>query len=192
MIEAVCKTMPELPWDKRARFQSDYGLNEYDANVLVASRELADYFEQVVKLSKAPAKLTTNWVMGDLSAALNKEHLDITESPVSAEQLAQMVQRIDDNTISGKIAKTVFQAIWNQEGSADDIIEKQGLKQVTDSGAIEKVITDIIAANPGQLEQYRSGKDKLFGFFVGQVMKATGGKANPAQVNELLKKHLDQ
>jgi aspartyl-tRNA(Asn)/glutamyl-tRNA(Gln) amidotransferase subunit B len=189
-LEQVKARLPELPDDKKQRFMQEYGLSLYDAAVLTSNRELAQYFEETVKLSESDAKLCTNWVMGDLSALLNKENLDITESKVSAAQLAGMLRRITDKTISGKIAKTVFEAMWAGEGEADAIIEQKGLKQVTDSGAIEKLIDDVIANNPKQLEQYRAGKDKLFGFFVGQVMKISKGKANPAQVNELLKKKL--
>jgi len=189
-LEQVKAKLPELPDEKKQRFMQEYGLSLYDAAVLTSSRELADFFEETVKLSASDAKLCVNWVMGDLSALLNKENLDITESKVSAPQLAGMLRQISDNTISGKIAKTVFEAMWAGEGDADNIIEQKGLKQVTDSGAIEKLIDDVIANNPKQLEQYRAGKEKLFGFFVGQVMKISKGKANPAQLNELLKKKL--
>jgi aspartyl-tRNA(Asn)/glutamyl-tRNA(Gln) amidotransferase subunit B len=139
---------------------------------------------------KNTAKLVANWLMGDLSAALNKHDLDIASSPVSSAQLAGLLKRIQDGTISGKIAKEVFDAMWNGEGDTDAIIEARGLKQISDSGAIEKIIDDIIAANPAQVAEYRSGKDKMFGFFVGQAMKASKGKANPAQLNEILKKKL--
>lgn len=169
---------------------SQYGLSAYDAGVLTATREMADYYEAVVTACGGEAKLAANWVMGELSGALNKHGLEITESPVSAAMLGGMLKRIIDNTISGKIAKQVFEAMWAGEGDADTVIERKGLKQVTDTGAIEKVIDEVIARHPQQLEQYRSGQDKLFGFFVGQVMKATQGKANPGQVNELLKKKL--
>jgi len=189
-LEQVKAKLPELPDQKKQRFMQQYGLSLYDAAVLTSSRELADFFEETVKLSESDAKLCTNWVMGDLSALLNKENLDITESKVTAPQLAGMLRRISDNTISGKIAKTVFEAMWAGEGDADAIIEQKGLKQVTDSGAIEKLIDEVIANNPKQLEQYRAGKEKLFGFFVGQVMKISKGKANPAQLNELLKNKL--
>ncbi len=191
-IEAVRKTLPELPHQKKERFTASFGLTVYDAGVLTSSRELADFFENVVTSSGNENKLAANWVMGDFMAALNKAGIDITESPVRAEQLGGMIQRIADSTISGKIAKQVFEAIWNGEGDADTIIEKKGLKQITDSGAIEAIIDEIIANNPNQTEQYRAGKDKLFGFFVGQTMKATQGKANPAQVNSLLKKKLNE
>lgn len=189
-IERIKKTLPELPWQKRQRFMEEYQLNAYDANVLSATKESAQYFDNTVKATKADAKLAANWIAGELAAALNKNNLDIQDSPVSAEQLAQLLDRIADNTISGKIAKTIFEAMWEGEGSADDIIEKKGLKQITDTGAIEKIIDEVIAANPTQLEQYKSGNEKLFGYFVGQVMKASQGKANPQQVNELLKKKL--
>jgi aspartyl-tRNA(Asn)/glutamyl-tRNA(Gln) amidotransferase subunit B len=189
-IEKVRHALPELPQQKRQRFMDEYGLNNYDASVLVSSRALAAYFETVVKESGNQPKLAANWVMGELSAALNKADSEINESPVTAEQLGKLVQRIADNTISGKIAKTIFEALWNQEGDVDHIIEKRGLKQVTDTGAIEALIDKIIADNPQQVADYRGGKDKLFGFFVGQAMKESGGKMNPQQLNELLKKKL--
>ena len=188
-VAEVQDTLPELPDAKKQRFMAAYGLSAYDAGLLTVSRELADYYEAVVKQS-GDGKLAANWVMGDLSAALNKDDKEITASPVSALQLAGMLQRIQDNTISGKIAKEVFEAMWAGEGSADVIIEKKGLKQITDSSALEKVIDEVMTANPAQLADYRSGKDKLFAFFVGQVMKATKGKGNPQQVNELLQKKL--
>lgn len=190
LIEEVRKTLPELPWQKAERFKTQYQLSAYDANVLVTEQNLADYFEDVVKLSQSSPKLAANWIMGDLSAALNKSNLEIKQSPVTAELLAGLLRRMEDNTISGKIAKTVFEALWNGEGSADQIIEKQGLKQITDIGEIEKIIEEIINKFPEQVAQYRSGKEKIFGFFVGEAMKATRGKANPQQVNELLKKKL--
>lgn len=190
LIENVRHDLPELPHQKRERFMKQYGLSAYDADVLVSSRPLAMYFETVVQESKAQPKLVTNWIMGELSAALNKDNLDIMNSPVSTTQLATLLQRIEDNTISGKIAKTIFEALWNKEGEVDEIIDKKGLKQVTDTGAIEALIDKIIADNPDNVAEYRSGKDKLFGFFVGQAMKASGGKMNPQQLNELLKKKL--
>jgi len=189
-IEEVRGKLPELPDAKRDRFKSQYGLNDYDATVLTATRELADYFEAVTAAAGGEAKLSANWVMGDLSAALNKAGLEIEDSPVQAERLAGLVRRIADDTISGKIAKQVFEALWESADSADEIIDQQGLRQITDTGAIEAIIDQIIADNPGQLAQYRAGKDKLFGFFVGQAMKATQGKANPAQLNDLLKSKL--
>jgi len=189
-IEAVRKTLPELPDEKTARFVSDLGLSEYDAGILTASRELADFFESVVNES-IDAKLTANWMIGDVSARLNKEDLSIAECPVSPALLAGMLKRIEDSTISGKIAKDVFDGMWNGDGDADTVIEKKGLKQITDDSAIEAMIDEVIANSPNQTEQYRAGKDKLFGYFVGQVMKASQGKANPAQVNKILKQKLD-
>jgi aspartyl-tRNA(Asn)/glutamyl-tRNA(Gln) amidotransferase subunit B len=190
-IDEVRATLPELPDEKAARFARDLGLSAYDAGVLSASRELGAYFEAVVaELSATHAKLAANWVMGELSSALNRDNVEVTESRVSPGQLSGLLARIVDQTISGKIAKEVFEAMWSEGKSADAIIEAKGLKQITDSGAIQGVIDAVILANPKQLADYRSGKDKLFGFFVGQVMKATEGKANPAQLNELLKRKL--
>lgn len=190
-IEAVRNTLPELPDARKARFVSEHGLSEYDAGVLTAARELADYFEEVVTATGGQGKLSANWVMGELSGALNKSDRDIADSPVTAVALGAMLQRIEDGTISGKIAKQVFEAMWNGEGSADEVIEQQGLKQISDSSAIEGIIREVLDNNPKQIEQYRGGQQKLFGFFVGQVMKATQGKANPKQVNEMLRKLLD-
>jgi aspartyl-tRNA(Asn)/glutamyl-tRNA(Gln) amidotransferase subunit B len=190
LIEAVRATLPELPDEKASRFGRDHGLSAYDAGVLTSSRELAGYYESVVQGLGGQAKLAANWVMGELSGALNKDGLDVTESRVSATALAGLLARIADDTISGKIAKEVFEAMWSEGRSPDAIIEAKGLKQITDTSAIEQAIDDVMAKNPQQLADYRAGKDKLFGFFVGQVMKATGGKANPAQLNELLKKKL--
>jgi aspartyl-tRNA(Asn)/glutamyl-tRNA(Gln) amidotransferase subunit B len=190
-INAVRTTLPELPDEKAARFAGAFGLSAYDAGVLSASRELGAYFEAVVsKVGAAHAKLAANWVMGELSGALNRDGLDIENSRVTPDQLTGLLTRIADQTISGKIAKEVFEAMWSEGKPADAIIEAKGLRQITDSSAIEAVIDEVIAANPAQLKDYRSGKDKLFGFFVGQVQKATGGKANPAQLNELLKSKL--
>ena len=189
-IREVEATLPELPDAKRARFMSQYGLNKYDAGVLTSSREMADYYEAVVKQAKADPKIAANWIAVELSGFLNRDNKDIAQSTVTAPMMAGLLKRLADNTISGKIAKDVLEAMWAGEGNADAVIEKKGLKQITDSGAIEKAIDDVIAKNPKQLEQYRAGKETLFGYFVGQVMKATQGKANPAQVNELLKKKL--
>ncbi len=184
--------LPELPDIKKQRFIDQYGLSGYDAGVLTTSRELGDYYEATVAALGGEPKLCANWVMGDLSAFLNKENRDIAQSPVGPIRLAGLLGRIQDQTISGKIAKEVFEALWAGEGDADAIIEKRGLKQITDTSAIEKVIDDVIAASPDQLAQYRAGKDKLFGFFVGQVMKLSKGKANPQQVNELLARKLKE
>ena len=189
-ITGVRSSLPELPDQKAARFASQYGLSAYDAGVLTASRELASYYEEVARLVPGEPKLAANWVMGELAAALNKEGLDIGAGKLPAARLAGLLKRIADQTISGKIAKEVFEAMWASGAEADAIIESKGLKQITDSSAIERAIEEVMAKNPGQLADYRSGKDKLFGFFVGQVMKATGGKANPGQLNELLKKKL--
>jgi len=194
-IESLRGKLPELPDAKKARFIEQFGLPAYDAGFLTSSRAIADYFEQVVAASAAEAKLCGNWVMGDLSAALNRDDKSIDESPVSAEMLAGMIKRIADNTISSKIAKEVFEAMWNGEGDADAVIDKKGLKQITDSGAIEAVIDEIIANNAQQVDNYRNAepdkRGKMIGFFVGQVMKATQGKANPGQVNQLLKSKLE-
>jgi aspartyl-tRNA(Asn)/glutamyl-tRNA(Gln) amidotransferase subunit B len=190
-IEEVRQQLPELPDARATRFGRDLGLAAADAATLASDRETADYFEAVVReLGSPSARLAANWVSGELAAALNRDGLGIEASRVAAPALAALLRRIADNTISGKIAKDVFEAMWAGEGSADVIIEKKGLRQITDSGALEKAIDTVIAANPSQLADYRAGKDKLFGFFVGQVMKATGGKANPAQLNEILKKKL--
>ena len=194
-IGDIRATLPELPDEKAERLMREFELSPYDAGVLTASRELAEYFDKTVSIVvggdlKSNAKAVANTVTNIVTFSLNKENLDITQSKVSPEQLAGLQSRINDSTISGKLAKEVFEAMWSEGGSADAIIESKGLKQITDTGAIEKVIDDIIAANPKQLADYRSGKDKLFAFFVGQVMKQTAGKANPAQVNDLLKAKL--
>ncbi|MES2998355.1 MAG: Asp-tRNA(Asn)/Glu-tRNA(Gln) amidotransferase subunit GatB [Pseudomonadota bacterium] len=190
-IETLRKTLPELPHKKNQRFQEDYDLNHYDASLLTSDRQLADYFERVVT-QKIPAKLAANWIMGELSAALNKTNLHIDESPLSAERLATLLQRIADNTISNNIAKDIFEMLWETKKTVDDIIQEQGLQQVSDETAIVQIIDAVLAENPQQLTEYRAGKDKLYGFFVGQVMKASGGKLNPQQLNCLLRKKLDQ
>jgi aspartyl-tRNA(Asn)/glutamyl-tRNA(Gln) amidotransferase subunit B len=189
-VREVKKTLPELPDAKRQRFMHDYALPAYDAGVLTATHEMADYYEEAVKASGADPKLVANWVAGDLAGYLNKENRTIAESAVPASMLAGLLKRIADNTISGKIAKDVLEAMWNGQGDADSIIEKKGLTQITDTGAIEQVVDEVLAANSKQLEQYRGGQEKLFGYFVGQTMKATAGKANPKQVNEVLKRKL--
>ena len=189
-IEAVRTTLPELPAAKQQRFVADYGLKADDADILTLSHALADYFEAAAGASGADAQIVANWIIGELSGALNKDGLDIADSRITAAAIAGLVDRISDNTISGKIAKEVFEAMWAGEGSADDVIEARGLRQITDSGAIEAVVDQVIADNPGQVAEYRSGKDKLIGFFVGQIMKETQGKANPGQVNKMLKDKL--
>jgi aspartyl-tRNA(Asn)/glutamyl-tRNA(Gln) amidotransferase subunit B len=193
-IDAIRETLPELPDARRERFISEYSLSEYDAGVLSAYRPQADYYEQVVKLS-GDTKLAANWVMGELAKFLNQNDTDIKDSPVSAEQLGGLLVRIKDNTISGNIAKKVFELMWSKGGSADEIIEAEGLKQVTDTGAIEKIVDEVIANADKQVEQYKAAepdkRGKMIGFFMGQVMKATGGKANPGAVTGILKQKLD-
>jgi len=189
-IETVRGQLPELPDDKRHRFIDDYGIKQDDAAILTVNQATADYFEEAAASAEAPAQVVANWVIGDLSGALNKEGLEIEACRISASDLAGLVNRIHDKTISGKIAKEVFEAMWAGEGSADAVIEARGLKQITDTSAIEAIVDKVIAANPGQAEEYRAGKEKLIGFFVGQVMKETGGKANPGQVNEILRTRL--
>ncbi|MDM7481173.1 MAG: Asp-tRNA(Asn)/Glu-tRNA(Gln) amidotransferase subunit GatB [Halomonas sp.] len=194
-LDHLRSQLPELPADKRARFQNELGLSAYDANVLSASREMAEFFEEVHRVC-GDAKQAANWVQGELSGALNRENLSIQNSPVSAQQLGEVVRRVLDGTINGKAAKQVFQALWNGQGeSADAIIDAKGLKQVTDTGAIEGMIDQVIAESPAQVAQYRDSepekRGKMIGYFVGQVMKASRGTANPQQVNGLLKEKLD-
>jgi aspartyl-tRNA(Asn)/glutamyl-tRNA(Gln) amidotransferase subunit B len=191
-IARIKAELPELPVQKRERFISELSLSNYDATTLTASQEMADYFESTVTLAgKANAKPCANWVMGDLAARLGKEGKDLLDSPVSAVQLAGLIQRIADNTISNNIAKKVFEALWNGEGAtADEIIDKQGLKQITDSGAIETLVEEVLAANSANVAEYKAGKEKAFNALVGQVMKAAKGKANPQQVNDLLRQKL--
>ncbi len=189
-IEAVRDTLPELPDAKRHRFIDNYGIRADDADILTTSRSLADFYEEVVAATAGEPQGVANFVVGELMGALNKAGLGIEDSPVSAAAVAGLLDRIKDNTISGKIAKEVFEAMWAGEGSADEIIEAKGLKQITDSSAIEAIVDKVIEANPGQVAEYKAGKDKLIGYFVGQVMKETGGKANPGQVNQILKQKL--
>jgi aspartyl-tRNA(Asn)/glutamyl-tRNA(Gln) amidotransferase subunit B len=191
-IAEVKAGMPELPQALQQRFQSAYGLSAYDAATLAATRAMATYFEDcVVSVGKENAKHCANWVMGELAARLNREERDIAASPVSASQLAGMIRRIADGTLSSKLAKEVFEALWNGEGKdADAIIEARGLKQVSDASAIEPLIDSVLAANPKSVEEFRAGKDKAFNALVGQIMKASKGKANPQQVNDLLRKKL--
>ena len=189
-VEQVKGEMPELPRAMATRFVTDYGLPEYDASQLTLSREVAAYFEDTAKASGQP-KLSSNWVMGELSRRLNADEKDVTQSPVSSEQLAKLIQRIADGTISNAAGRQVFEALWTGESAdVDATIEAKGLKQMNDTGALEKIIDEVIAANPGNVEQYKAGKDKAFNALVGQVMKASKGKANPGQVNRLLKQKL--
>ena len=188
--DAVRVDMPELPQVMQERFEREYALSSYDASALTASKALADYFIAVVTAFGGEAKLAANWVMGSVSAKLNEEDRDISSSPVSPLQLAGLLKRIADNTISNKIAREVFDAMWTGEGEADAIIDSKGLKQVTDSGAIEAIIDEVLAANAAMVAEFRAGKDKAFNALVGQAMKASKGKANPAQVNEMLRKKL--
>ena len=190
-IKSVKDLMPELSEEKENRFIKEYKLSDYDANVLSVDPNLSNFFEEVVVRSRNP-KLAANWIMGELSAFLNKENLSILETKVDSINLGNLLSRIEDSTISGKIAKEVFEEMWNSKKSPDEIIEEKGLKQVTDSSEIEKIINQVLEQDQSQLEQYKSGKEKLFGFFVGQVMKASRGKANPEQVNKLLEKRLKE
>jgi len=190
-VESVINDMPEMPNEKKERFVSKFSLSNYDADLLAADKDIANYFEEVVKISDSP-KLSTNWIMGELSALLNNENLNIRDSKVSSDKLGQLVLRIEDGTISGKIAKDIFEKMWISGKEVDEIIKDEGLEQVTDDKQIEAMIDEVIKSNPEQLEQYRSGKDRLFGFFVGQVMQASQGKANPKQVNDILKSKLEK
>jgi len=187
-VDRIKATLPELPDQKKKRYIKDWHLSPYDAKVLVADQETAEFFEKVV-INHDP-KLTANWVTAELFGRLNKAGLTINESPVTPEKLSGLLSLIEDNTISGKIAKQVFDIVFETGKDANQIVEEQGLRQVTDSGAIEKVIVDVLAANPDKVAEYKSGKDKLFGFFIGQIMKASGGKANPDRVNEILRQKL--
>ncbi len=195
LLERVQGALPELPDAKRSRYQRDFGLSAYDAAVLAANRETADYFEATLAAlepedAPASAKLAANWVNGELAAALNRAEFDIGQCPISPDGLAGLLARIGDGTLSSKLAKELFDALWNGEGSADQIIEKRGLKQISDAGEIARLVDEVIASNPQQVADYKAGKDKAFNSLVGQVMKASRGKANPAQVTELLKKRL--
>ncbi len=189
-IARIRASLPELPEQKKQRYVDQLGLSDYNAELLTANRETASYFETALAEIPTQNAQLANWILGDLTGALNKANLEIGDSPISPQMLAQLISRISDDTISGKIAKEVFEAMWRGEGSADEIIEARGLKQITDSSAIESLIDAVIAANPEQVEQYRAGKDKVLGFFVGQVMKQSQGKANPGQVNAILRDKL--
>ncbi len=190
LLNEMRDELPELPGAKKQRFKEQYDLSEYDAELLTAQRELADYYEVAVSYAAGEAKLIANWVMGELSAGLNQHNLDIANSPVNAEQLGGLIKNIADQTISGKIAKVVFEKLWNSEATADEIIEQDGLKQISDTGALEKIIDQLMLDNEDQVAQFRAGKTKVLGFFVGSIMKQTQGKANPQQVNQLLQKKL--
>lgn len=189
--QQVRAELPELPEQKQQRYVDEFGLSAYDAGVITASLAMSAYFETVVEKT-ADAKLSANWISGALSALMNREEVDIADAPIDADALAGLLMRIKDNTISGKIAKDVLEAMWNGEGTADEIIENKGLKQITDTGAIEAFVDEVIANNPSQFEELKGGKDKMMGFFVGQVMKMSKGKANPAQVNELIREKMKQ
>lgn len=189
-LEDVRATLPELPTAKKARFETEFGLSEADASVLTADREIAEFFETTTKATKAESKIVANWMTGELFANLNKSELEISESPISTAQLALLLDRIADNTLSGKTAKQVFAALWEQEGDVDAIIEAKGLKQITDTGAIEAIVDEVIASCPKQVQQFKEGNDKVIGFLVGQVMQKSKGKANPQMANELLKEKM--
>ncbi len=189
-IEEVRTTLPELPQAKQARYVNELGLSAYDAGILTASREMADFFEATQRVVPKDAKLCANWLIGEVSAQLNRDGLEMAQCPITAQQLGGMLKRIADSTISNAGAKDVFRTMWAEGGDADAIIEAKGLKQVSDAGALEKIVDEIIAANPAQVAEYRGGKEKVFGFFVGLAMKASKGKANPAQMNEILKRKL--
>lgn len=189
-IESVRATLPELPTEKKARFETEFSLSTEDATLLTASRETADFFETTAKATKATSKLVSNWMMGELSAKLNKSELEITDSPISPTQLATLLDRIADDTLSGTAAKKVFSALWEKEGEVDQIIEAKGLKQITDTGAIEAVVDEVIANCSEQVQQFKDGNEKVIGFLVGQVMQKSKGKANPKMVNQLLKDKL--
>ncbi len=191
-IDNVRAQMPELPEARMARFQAEFGLSEDDAEKLTGERAVADYFEAVAAHTPASTKTIANWILGDLSAALNKHDLPIEQSPVQSRQLARLLERIADHTISGKIAKEVFEALWQGQGNVDEIIRARGLEQITDSGEIETIVARIVANNPQQVKQYREGRQKVFGYLVGQVMKETGGKANPGEVNRILREKLNE
>jgi aspartyl-tRNA(Asn)/glutamyl-tRNA(Gln) amidotransferase subunit B len=190
LVGRIRASLPELPDARRERFASAYALPAYDAQVLTADKRLADYFETVAKTTRAAPKLAANWVMGDFMGALNRAGLDVGAAPVSASALAALLDRIETGTISGKIAKEVFEAVWNGEGGIDEIIERRGLVQISDAASIDKLVNEVIAANPAQAEQFKAGREQVLGFLVGQVMKASRGKANPQQVNEALRRAL--
>jgi aspartyl-tRNA(Asn)/glutamyl-tRNA(Gln) amidotransferase subunit B len=189
-IAAMRAELPELPAEKQRRFMTDHGLSAYDAGVLTSSRELGDYYDALVKSTRAAAKVAANWVMGEVAAALNRDHLDVVAAKVSPAALGSLLDRIADGTISGKIAKEIFEAMWSGGGDADAIIKARGLEQISNTESIEKLVADVVAANPEQVAQFRAGKTQVLGYLVGQIMKASGGKANPQQVNKILRAKL--
>ena len=189
-VQEVRSTLPELPAAKRNRFIAEFGLSDSDASLLTNDRETADFFEAVSTNSNADNKIVANWMIGELFAALNKSETSIKSSPISATQFTQLLDRLADKTLSGKTAKQVFAALWEGQGEVDSIIEAKGLKQITDTGAIEAIVDDVIAACPDQVEQFKNGNDKVIGFLVGQVMQRSKGKANPQMANELLQKKM--
>ena len=188
LIDDLKKTLPELPDNKKERFMSDYGLNSYEANVLVSEKEISNYYEEVAKLSDK--KLAATWMMGDLFAMLNDKGLNISKSPISTKNFAELIQSIKSGEISGRIAKEVFELMVESGDNPKKIIESKGMKQQSDPKELEKIINEILTKNKDKVDQYKSGKEKLFGFFVGQVMKQSGGKANPQLTNDILKKLL--
>jgi aspartyl-tRNA(Asn)/glutamyl-tRNA(Gln) amidotransferase subunit B len=190
MVQEVRDTLPELPEARRSRFVAQYGLPRYDAAAITATRAAADYYEALVKASGVDPKICANWQMGELASALNRNELDVSQSRIGADLLAVILQRISDGTLSGKLAKEVFDAVWAGEGAVDAIINKRGLKQISDAGEIERLVEEVLQQNPKQVEDYRAGKEKAFNSLIGQVMKATKGKANPAQVNDILRRKL--
>jgi aspartyl-tRNA(Asn)/glutamyl-tRNA(Gln) amidotransferase subunit B len=189
-VDQVRRALPELPGAKRARFRRELGLSAYEASALTTTRELADFFEALVRALGGAYKLAASWVLGEFSAALNRSGIDVLESPVSSDRLAGLLKNIEGNQITRRSASEVFDEMWGSSMDADVIIESRGLKQISDSGEIERIVETIVAANPSQVAEFRAGKEKAFNFFVGQVMKASRGKANPAQVNEILRRKL--
>jgi aspartyl-tRNA(Asn)/glutamyl-tRNA(Gln) amidotransferase subunit B len=189
-IDLARQELPELPQVKRKRFIDDLGLSDYDASAVTASRELADYFEALVVALPAEPKLCANWLMGEVSARLNREQIDLAVVPVSAPRLARLLARIADGTVSGKLAREVFDAMWSSDASADSVIEQRGLRQISDSDELERIVDRVLSENARSVEEFRSGKEKAFNALVGQAMKATKGKANPQQVSDLLRKKL--
>jgi aspartyl-tRNA(Asn)/glutamyl-tRNA(Gln) amidotransferase subunit B len=189
-IEEIRATLPELPEAKKSRFETNLGLSSGDASILTSNRATADYFELTKSLCSADTKIIANWMIGELFANLNKSELEISSSPITPAQFAKLLDRLHDNTLSGKTAKQVFAALWENVGEVDDIIEQKGLKQITDTGAIEAIVDEVITDNPDQVEQFKGGNDKVIGFLVGQVMQRSKGKANPQMANQMLKEKM--